>query len=155
MSSLLAVDVGLKTGLALYDRDGRLIWYRSHNFGTIARLKRAVRNLFNNIPDLTCLVVEGGGSLADIWVNEARRRHLWAHQISAEEWRHQFLYLREQRTGPLAKQRADGFARRVIEWSDAPRPTSLRHDTAEAIMIGLWGVLAIGWLDNLPDSLKR
>lgn len=29
MSALLAVDLGVKTGLALYGQDGRLLWYRS------------------------------------------------------------------------------------------------------------------------------
>ncbi|MEN9933480.1 MAG: hypothetical protein RLZZ387_59, partial [Chloroflexota bacterium] len=32
MTTLLAVDVGLRAGLALFDQDGRLRWYRSHNF---------------------------------------------------------------------------------------------------------------------------
>ena len=45
VSSLLAVDLGLKTGLALYGEDGKLRWYRSKNFGTTARLKRAVYSL--------------------------------------------------------------------------------------------------------------
>lgn len=41
MTALLAVDVGVRTGLALYGDAGRLRWYRSHNLGSIARLKRA------------------------------------------------------------------------------------------------------------------
>jgi hypothetical protein len=56
------------------------------------------------------------------------------------------------RTG-LAKSTADDMARRVIEWCGAARPTSLRHDAAEAILIGLWGVLEAGWLDRVPESL--
>lgn len=39
---LLAVDLGLRSGLALYGRDGRLREYRSQNFGSQSRLKRAV-----------------------------------------------------------------------------------------------------------------
>jgi len=41
---------------------------------------------------------------------------------------------------------------------DAPdRPTSpaTQPDAAEAILIGLWGVLAAGWLPELPNELKR
>jgi hypothetical protein len=41
----------------------------------------------------------------------------------------------------------------VIEWSGAARPTSLRHDAAEAILIGLWGLLEAGWMGRLPDEL--
>jgi hypothetical protein len=47
------------------------------------------------------------------------------------------------------------LARNVIEWSGARRPTSLRHDAAEAILIGLWGVLSAGWLRALPPAILR
>ncbi len=155
MGSLLAVDIGIKTGLALFSDNGRLIWYRSHNFGTVSRLRRAVRFLLDSIPDLSWLVLEGGGTLADIWENEALRRKISTHRISAETWRNAFLYKREQRSGTQAKRNAEELARLVIDWSDAPRPTSLRHDAAEAIMTGLWGTLHVGLLEKLPDSLKR
>ena len=48
----------------------------------------------------------------------------------------------------------DAAARRVIEWSGAPRPTSLRHDAPEAVLIGFWGVLEVGWLDAVPPELR-
>ena len=155
MASLLAVDLGLRIGLALYRRDGRLLWYRSQNLGTAARLRRAVRGLFGDIPDLARLVIEGGGPLADILAREADRRGVPARRISAEDWRRRLLLVREQRNGHQAKRNADDVARRVIEWSGAPRPTSLRHDAAEAILVGLWGVLDLGWLDTLPAELRR
>ena len=34
-------------------------------------------------------------------------------------------------------------------------PTSLRHDAAEAILVGLWGVLSAGWLRALPPAILR
>jgi hypothetical protein len=40
---LLAVDLGPRSGLALFGSEGRLRWYRSRNFGTQSRLKPAVR----------------------------------------------------------------------------------------------------------------
>jgi hypothetical protein len=134
----------------LYGRDGRLRWYRSHNFGSAARLRRGARTLLTEIPGLRWLVMEGGGDLADIWAQHAGQLGLEVRQISAATWRELFLYPREQRSGPQAKQTADSLARRVIEWAGAARPTSLRHDAAEAILVGLWGVLAVGWLDGLP-----
>jgi hypothetical protein len=155
MRKLLAVDLGLKTGLALFGEEGRLLWYRSHNFGTTERLKRAVPKLLDEIPELAALVIEGGGNLAVIWEKEAERRNISFLQISANEWRQLFLYSREQRSGIDAKRYAGDMARKVIEWSKAPRPTALRHDTAEAIMIGLWGVLHLGWLEKIPEELRR
>ncbi len=149
MESLLAIDLGLKTGLALYGRNGRLAWYRSQNYSSAKRLKSAVFGIFKENPDISILVLEGGGHLADIWIKEAQRRQISIKQISAETWRKKFLYHREQRTGPQAKKNAEMFARKVIKWSGAKRPTSLRHDAAEAILAGLWGVLEAGWLESL------
>lgn len=155
MASLLAVDLGVRTGLAAYGDDGRLRWYRSRNFGSAARLKRAVPALLAAEPDTTRLVLEGGGAIARLWRAQAETRGVEVQQISAEEWRALFLHPREQRTGIGAKRVAQSLARGVIEWSGAARPTSLRHDTAEAILIGLWGVLSAGWLRRLPPELVR
>lgn len=155
MSTLLAVDLGLRTGFALYGSDGRLRWYRSQNFGTKSRLRRAARNILTDLPDLTWIIIEGGGVLANAWQKEAVRQDIVTRQISAELWRADLLYPREQRSGSQAKQNADELARRVIDWSDAPRPTSLRHDAAEAILIGLWGVIEIGWLSELPAEIRH
>ena len=155
MRLLLGIDLGLRTGLALYGHDGRLLWYRSRNFGTATRLRRRVQGLLGDLPGLAWLVLEGGGPLYDIWEHEAMRRLVPVWRISAEDWRRHLLYPREQRSGPQAKRNATDVARRVIAWSDAPRPTSLRHDAAEAILIGLWGVLNVGWLKGLPDGMRR
>jgi len=155
LPTLLAVDLGIKTGLALYDETGRLCWYRSKNFGNRGSLRRGIPNLLAEIPDLTWLIIEGGGPLADIWQKAADRRNILVRLVSAETWRHQLLLPRHQRRGSEAKYHADQMARQVIAWSNAPRPTTLRHDTAEAILIGLWGVLKIGWLDQLPAEIQR
>jgi hypothetical protein len=155
MKSLLAVDLGLKAGLALYADTGRLVWYRSHNFGTTERLRRAVHGLLKELPELTEIVIEGGGNLALVWEREAERRGGRCRKVGAEVWRQVFLLSREQRSGVEAKRYAGEIARKVIEWSEAPRPTSLRHDAAEAILVGLWGVLELGWLPAVPRFTGR
>lgn len=155
MSFLLAIDSGLKTGLAMYGGDGRLIWYRSQHFASPLRLKKAVYGIMNETPSLSRIIIEGGGHLADIWKKEAERRHIKILQINAETWRRALLYQREQNGHQKAKMNACLLARKVIEWSGAPRPTSLRHDAAEAILTGLWGVCHLGWLRELPPEIKR
>ena len=150
---MLGVDLGLKTGLALYAPDGRLTWYRSHNYGTPARLKRGVPGLLRTLPELNIVVVEGGGALSRVWEREAHRRQADFQQIAAEQWRDLLLLPREQKSGPEAKRFAEQAARRVIAWSKLPKPTSLRHDAAEAILVGLWGVLTNGRLERLPPEL--
>lgn len=155
MPSLLAVDLGLRTGLALFGADGRLLWVRSHNFGTAARLRRGAYNIVNEPPELAWLFIEGGGRLADPWRKEADRRHVPVQQVSAERWRTDLLLPREQRNSRRAKQNADVLARRVMQWSGVSTAHGLRHDAAEAILVGLWAVLQVGWLEELPDDLRR
>lgn len=153
MQALLAVDVGVRTGLALYGEDGRLRWYRSHNLGSIARLRRAAPALITEHA-ASVVVAEGGGAVADVWERACERLAVRYLRVSAEEWRADLLLARDQRTGEDAKRTADIIARRVIEWSGAPRPTSLRHDAAEAILVGLWGAVQLGWLREIPRALR-
>ncbi len=129
------------------------MWYRSRNFGSAQRLRRGMPGLFEEACNIEWLILEGGGRLAEIWHKEADRRGVSVLCIGAEQWRELLLYPRQQRTGREAKHYAEIFARRVIEWSGISRPTSLRHDTAEAILTGLWGVLKVGWLEELPREL--
>jgi hypothetical protein len=151
--TLLSVDVGLRTGMAVYDRRGRLTAYRSRNFGTADRLRRGVRAMLSGRSGVAFVVTEGGGPLADIWSKEAERNGIGILRIHAEDWRKRLLLPREQKSGEQAKHNADALARRIIDWSGAPRPTSLTDDAAEAIAAGLFGVLRVGWLDKLPREI--
>ncbi|MFN3597469.1 MAG: hypothetical protein ACK41D_09400 [Rubricoccaceae bacterium] len=154
--ALLAVDLGLRTGLAAFAPDGRLCWYRSQNFGTAARLRRGAAAALGALPALSFLVLEGGGAIAEIWKREGERRGLTVRTVDAQTWRRALLLPREQRTGAGAKTAADPLARAVIAWSGAPAPKgALRHDTAEAIGVGLWGVLQLGLLGDLPAEVAR
>ncbi len=152
--SLLAVDVGLRFGLALYGADGRLVWYRSQHLGNRTRLRRAVHGLLAELPDLAWMALEGGGAIADLWAHEAAKRGVRVLQVGAERWRRELLLPREQRSGADAKANADRVARDVIAWSGAKAPTSLRHDAAEAILVGLWACAQVGLLDGLPAALR-
>ncbi len=142
------MDLGLRTGLALFERDGWLRWYRSQHFGTRTQLRRAVPALLET-SGVTHLVLEGGGPIALIWVHEARRRGIAVRQISAEVWRNRLLTPKQQLSRERSKQSAQALARQVIAMSNAPKPTSLRHDAAEAILIGYWAVLEEGWREPL------
>jgi hypothetical protein len=155
MASLLAVDLGLRTGLACYGDNGRLRWVRSQNLGSKSRLRRAVVPYLREPADLEWLILEGGGDLAEVWSREAERQGLGVRVIAAEVWREALLHPRERRTGALAKQHADALARAVVAWSGVGGLTSLRHDAAEAVLVGLWGVRHVGWLAAWPPALGR
>ncbi len=151
---LLSVDAGLRCGLAGFGRDGKLLWCRSRNFGTHTRLKRRVRSLLAELPVLQFMVLEGGGATARPWSAEGRRRGITVFEISAEKWRDALLRPRDRRTGPLAKETATILARRVIEWSEIPKPSTLIHDAAEAVLAGLWGVHAAGLISDFPNFIS-
>jgi len=149
-ATLLAVDLGLTTGWALFGVDGRLRWCRSHHFADRDQLRRAVRQLLRQIDGLQWLVIEGGGPIAEIWSRVATRQGVQLIAISAEDWRVSFFHPTQMRGRDKAKSSAERLARRVIEWSSVAQPSTLRNDTAEAVLIGLWGVLHVGWLAGAP-----
>ena len=152
---LLAVDVGLHTGLALFNDQADLLWYRSHHIATPGKLKKIIAKLLREPPRPTHLFLEGGGPLAELWQFEATKCPLAVRQLPAEQWRRKFFYDRQMRSGPLAKREALVLARQVIEQLGQKKATSLRHDTAEAILVGVFGLLELGWLDNWPPTNPR
>lgn len=156
-SHLLAVDVGLHTGLAFFDDNGRLLWYRSHHLSAPAKLKKMAGTLLRLPPEPTHIYLEGGGPLADIWLREAGKLALPVYRVTAEQWRTRFFHARQHKNGGMAKKQAEGLARIVIRRLGGRNPTRLRHDTAEAILIGYYGLQELGWLDkgNLHLPGKR
>ncbi len=143
---LLAVDLGLRTGLAVFARDGRLVRYRSQNYGTVARLKRAAWGELAEVDALEALVVEGDAALARVWARAAEKRGARAVlAVQAHDWRPAMLAARDRRTGADAKAAADVLARAIIAQSGLPRPKALRHDAAEAICLGAWACRELGW----------
>lgn len=149
--TLLAVDLGFRAGLAAYGADGRLQWYRSTNFGSRARMKKAAPGVVRSLEGLTDVVLEGDAGLAVPWVRAAEAVGAATELIGADLWRPVVLPERHRRSGHDAKLHAIDAAVKVIAWSGAKAPKGpLRHDAAEAILIGLWAVLQRGWLAEPP-----
>lgn len=149
---LLAVDVGLYTGLAFFDRNARLLWYRSHHPAGAQQLKRLVAKLLRTPPRPTHLYYEGGGPLAEIWDKAAQELSIQQKRIQAQQWRQCLFHARQHSTSSIAKREAIGRARTVIEQLGGKKPTNLRHDTAEAILIGTYALIDLGWLHQQPDT---
>jgi len=151
---LLAIDAGVKTGLALYGKPDKLIWYRSHNMGSVSSLRKAATHLLHSIEGLMVIVIEGGGPVAEAWKKEAIQTGLEIISTDAGVWRKELLFPREYRDSLTAKQAAIGLAKKIIDKSDAPSANFPTHDAAEAVMIGLWGCKKHGWIQELP-FIKR
>ena len=151
MSTLLAIDLGLRSGLAWLGEDGRLLRYRSVSFADSRLFKAGAASILSDDRhEVTEVVAEGDPRLARVWSRELARRGIALELIAAEAWRPSLLLPRERRDKHAAKAAADRFARQMIDWSGCARPTSLTHDVAEAICIATWGALQRGWLDGVP-----
>jgi hypothetical protein len=154
-NQLLAVDLGLRCGMALYGHDGRLRWYRSQHFGGVPQLRRAATRTLGPPGQVSWLLSEGDVSLAAIWERVAMRQGVRVQRVNAETWRDSLMVLRQRRATPGGMLQAEELARRVIAWSGVAAPASLTHDAAEAILIGLWGVLTLGWLTEMPSEVGQ
>ena len=141
-AKILAVDLGLRSGLAVFAEDGELVRYRSTNFGSRRRLKKAVYGLIREAGPPQILVLEGARNLASIWEKAAEKQGVEVICVAPETWRQDLLVPRQRRSGADAKEAAQDLAREIIEERGGHRPTSLRHDAAEAILIGYWALLA-------------
>jgi hypothetical protein len=150
---LVAVDLGLRTGYAVYGLDGRLLRHGSRHFANRSRLRAGAPALLREVGRLSVLVVEGDRTLATAWERHADRRGARTLSVAPEVWRARLLHPRERRDTRTAKRAADALARLVIEELGDTAPTSLRHDAAEAVLVGLWGLLEIGGLPRLPTRL--
>ncbi|MCF8364650.1 MAG: hypothetical protein K9H16_02630 [Bacteroidales bacterium] len=154
MEFLLSVDLGVKTGLAMFNSEGRLLWYRSQNFGNKVRLKKAIPWILNIEEDIHYLIIEGGGSIRKIWDSHLDKRNIEVIHIMAEDWRQEILLERERRKGKQAKEKAIFYAEKVIQKLSHKKTQVLNDNTAEAILIGFWGAAKLGWLNN-PGTILR
>ena len=143
---LLALDLGLSFGWACYTDDARLITYGSHHCAKRAKLKSIAWSALSKLPSGSEVYIEGGGVLLSIWHKEARRRNLTCHLLHAERWRAECLLPRDQQSGALAKRKAQTLARPLIISCAGQAPTSLRHDTAEATLMGWWALYQSEWI---------
>ena len=154
MLLLLSVDLGVKTGFALFRSDARLVWFRSQNFGNASRLRRAIPWLLNQEEELSHLIIEGGGPLLKIWKAETEGRNIELICIMADEWRHSLLLDREQRKKKMAKTHAIAYAGKAIGHLCDHRATSLNNDAAEAILIGIYGMQKLGWINDAQQYFR-
>ncbi|MFO8076679.1 MAG: hypothetical protein R6T85_11250 [Egibacteraceae bacterium] len=138
-SGLLAIDLGLRTGIARFGPDGRLVAYRSQHFGSAAALRRGALRVLREW-GLPALLVLEGGSYAEAWQRAAGRVDVAVRITTAEVWREGLLTPTERRDAVRAKAAAGRHARQVIAAGGLSRPHSLRHDAAEAICLGAWAV---------------
>ena len=154
---LLALDLGLRFGWACYTDTAKLVAYGSHHCAKRAKLKSIAWSTLSKLPPESQLYIEGGGVLLDVWCKEARRRDVSYHALHAERWRADCLLPRDQKSGAAAKRKAQTLSRVLITARSGQAPTALRHDTAEATLMGWWALYQRAWIsaEAFKQGLKR
>ncbi len=151
---LLAVDVGPRNGLAMFGPDGRLLWYRSQPAASPLQLRRAAGRAMGAAGDVDWLISEGDVALAAIWERVAMRQGVRVQRVDRLTWRAHLLpeagAAGAEDAEAVGSQRAQELARQVISWSGGTVPVVLHPSAAAAILIGLWGVMQLGWLATTP-----
>lgn len=146
LAAILAIDLGLRTGLAVWDDRGRLRTWNLIRFRSPRALRDGIRTLVRDLDeDVVLAVAEGDTDLARIWSRALSARDIPVRTVSAHTWRRDVFADRPDLDGKEAKQAAITLARRLIrERADRGAP-HLRHDAAEAICLGYWAAWTERW----------
>jgi len=85
-------------------------------------------------------VIEGSKIFGRPWFHWANKLNVPCYYVEPYIWREKFFGKKEMKSQE-AKKRAIVYAKNIIISSGLSSPKSLNHNAAEAILIGLWGVL--------------
>lgn len=137
----------------MFAADGRLVSVTSRNLGRRGRVGAWATALRRELGRVDALVLEGDRSLVPAWRRTFEPRGTEVVLVEAERWRQALLHPRERRDARAAKSAARELAAvAVAQLSDLPA-SQLRHDAAEAVLIGLWGLKELGWIAAYPSGL--
>ena len=153
---LLAIDLGLRLGWSCFQSNGQLIAYGSHHCGQANKLNAISYKALKALPFGSHIVVEGNGRLLKYWSKNAVKFDLGLTIIHAEQWRATCLSAADRQDGKLAKLAALRLAHKLIRVTAQHGAVTLRHDAAEACLIGWWGLHHVGWIStqHFDDQLK-
>lgn len=166
-SLLLAVDLGLKSGLSLYNEQGSLVRYEQFTFNR-EMLQRDIVQIMvkweadtNNEANfdfatgkpwkITHVAVEGGDtSLLATWTRAIPNISLL--RVSPEEWRSELLNAKESQSGESAKAASRLIARQIVEdfGSMDLHAGKFPTDVAESVLLGMYCCRRLGWITRTP-----
>ena len=145
---LLSIDLGLRFGWSCFDQKTRLIAYGSHHCGQANKLGNIAYSVMKVLPSNSVVLVEGNSELYKHWQRNAQKFQIPIIQVYAEGWRHDCLSQKEQVDGKRAKEAAIRIAKTLIKSQSGQGSHSLRHDAAEACLMGWWGLKQLQWISE-------
>jgi hypothetical protein len=162
---LMAVDLGLKSGVSLFSYQGKLIRYEQFHFDRVT-LQDDITKLIQEweqdaarmIPNsdgrpfkVSHIAIEGGDTnLLGIWERAAPDYPLL--RVRPEEWRAELLTEKENHDGASAKAASRLIARQVVQdYGIMEQHTGkFQTDVAESVLLGLFVARRLGWIDRQP-----
>jgi len=167
---LMAVDLGLKSGVSLFDDRGHLLRYEQFLFDR-ENLLEAFEDIINEweaeaadrVGDeqsngswkITHIAIEGGDTgLLDTWAQAAPDHSIL--RVSPEEWRSELLIKKESQNGATSKEASRLIARQVVadfglmDLHVGKFPT----DVAESVCLGMYVARRLGWIEREP-AIRR
>lgn len=174
---MVAVDLGLRTGLALYSDDGRLLEYEHAVYETAEDLEAKCLKLMSeweakyqrpnnneNIEDdkasfhITHVAVEGADvALRAVWKSMAEDHlHCRLLLVKPEEWRADLLLAKEKASGEAAKEASRLIARQIVaDYGGRLHEGKLATDVAEAVLLGYHVSRRLGWIPRKEPCVRR
>jgi predicted phosphodiesterase len=167
---LLAVDLGLKSGLSLFNCHGNLVRYEQFVFkrGSLtAEFTELIKQWEADVPNdenflmdesigenpwkVTHIAVEGEDvDILKAWASAAP--DLSITRISPQEWRSEMLLSKEKLSGADSKAAARLIARQVVAdyGTMGQHEGKFKTDAAEAVVMGLYTCRKLGWISREP-----
>ena len=139
---LLAIDLGLHFAWALYTLDAQLIGYSSHHCPHYRSLKGFAALMLRRLPIHSYVYIEGGGTLLKAWSKPCTSYQHHLVQLHAKEWRDDVFttFHSPNLSSKEAKKQAIHRASSVIKTASHKGHHTLRHDSAEAVLLGWWAL---------------
>ena len=175
---LMAVDLGLKSGIAVYDENGQILHVENVRFIDPTQLEEGLQRLIEPW-QVSHVVIEGEDrKLYNIWKKTIERMFgggrneedeeeeeeeeeddmqpsVLVSRVIAEDWRRLLLTSKERRSARLAKQAASLIARQIVKKSPRLQDIGMTTDAAEAVLIGHYAVRVLGWANNDSPAVLR
>ncbi|GAX26125.1 hypothetical protein FisN_24Hh002 [Fistulifera solaris] len=166
---LLAVDLGLRTGLSLFNDEGKLLRFDNFQFESPEQLLRAAKSVLSTWEEdvketddrgrrwkISKIAIEGGDPpLRDAWHEAADGRCSILH-VRPEEWRADLLLTKEKMDGEKAKSASRLIARQIVsDYGDFNFDGKFQTDMAESILLGLHVARRLGWISPRDPPVRR
>lgn len=168
---LLAVDLGLRTGVSLFNDEGELLRFHNFQFESSEELQSAAFDLLyqwerdaskpGEKSSISRIAIEGGDPpLRKAWHRAARGERLILH-VQPEEWREDLLSVKERQNGEFAKAASRHIARQIV--NDYGRDGlerdlgdgEVQTDMAESLVLGLHVARRLGWIESRDPAVRR